>query len=211
MGFMKYFTFVKSRWFIAVGCLALGALVILGVRFFTYKPDDVHYHANFALYLNGQHEEFKSVGYYTDIESCTLSNEMVPAERAHMHDNVNDVVHVEDHSVTWGQFFTNIRWILGPTFITSPDGAVYFQKGDSKLHLVLNGQDYTNFGGLQNTVIKDNDKLLVSFGDENNASLKKQYDTIPSTAQKYDTALDPATCSGGHGNITLRDRLAHMF
>lgn len=210
MGFTKYFTFIKSRWFIAVGCLVLGALVILGVRFFTYKSDDVHYHANFALYLNGQREEFKGPGYYTEIASCTLSREMVPAERAHMHDNVNDVVHVEDHSVTWGQFFTNIRWILGPTFITSPDGAVYYQKGDSKLHLVLNGQDYTDFGGLQNTVIKDNDKLLVSFGDENNASLKKQYDTIPSTAQKYDTTPDPASC-GGHGAVTLHDRLTHMF
>jgi hypothetical protein len=210
MGIKKYFHFTNNIWFIAASCLVLGALVVLGVRFITYKPDSVHYHANFALYINGQREEFKGARYYTEIAECVLSNEMVPAERAHMHDNVNDVVHVEDHSVTWGQFFINVGWIMGPTAIIAPDGTIYTEKDTSKLHLVLNGLDYTDFGGLQNVVIHDKDKLLVSYGNESNSVLQKQSSVIPSTAQKYDMSKDPASC-GGHDNMGLSERLKHLF
>ncbi len=207
---MKYLQFVKTKWFVAVACLILGAAVVLGIRFATYKVGSVHYHANFALYVNGQREDFKGIGYYTEVQMCTLNTAMVPSERAHMHDNVNNVVHVEDHSVTWGQFFTNLGWIMGPNFIVSPDGKIYSENSDNKLNLVLNGQDYTNYGGMQNTVIKDTDKLLVSFGNENAASLKQQYGSIPSTAQKYDTTKDPASCSGNHGT-TMHDRLINII
>ena len=206
----KYLQFIKTKWFIAVACLLLGAVIILGIRFATYKVDTVHYHANFALYINGQKEEFKGMQYYTEVEMCTLDTTMVPSERAHMHDNVNNVVHVEDHSVTWGQFFANLGWTMGPTFIVSPDGTIYSENGDNKLHLILNGQDYTDFGGLQNNVIKDTDKLLVSFGNESNTSIKQQYDAIPSTAQKYDTTKDPASCSGNHGT-TMHERFVNMM
>ena len=206
----KYLQFIKTKWFIAVACLLLGAVIILGIRFATYKVDTVHYHANFALYINGQKEEFKGTQYYTEVEMCTLNTTMVPSERAHMHDNVNNVVHVEDHSVTWGQFFANLGWTMGPTFIASPDGTIYSENGDNKLNLILNGQDYTDFGGLQNNVIKDTDKLLVSFGNESNTSIKQQYDAIPSTAQKYDTTKDPASCSGNHGT-TMHERFVNMM
>jgi hypothetical protein len=206
----KYLQIVKTRWFLATGCFVLGVAIILGIRFFTYSVDSVHYHANFALYINGHREEFKGIGYYTEVEMCTLNTTMVPSERAHMHDNVNDVVHVEDHAVTWGQFFSNLGWIMGPTSIISPGGAVYAKNGNNKLHIMLNNQDYTDFGGLQNTVIKDKDKLLVSFGDESDGMLKQQYDSIPATAQKYDMAKDPASCSGNHGTTT-NDRLKHLL
>jgi len=206
----KYFHFVKSKWFIGLGCLVLGAAIISGFRFFTYKVDSVHYHANFALYINGQREEFKGPQYYSEVEMCTLNTTTMPSERVHMHDNVNNVVHVEDHAVTWGQFFTNLGWVMGPTFIASPDGTIYSENGDNKLNLILNGQDYTDFGGLQNTVIKDKDKLLVSFGNETAATLKQRYTAIPSTAQKYDTTKDPASCSGNH-TTSMHDRLVHMF
>ncbi len=208
----KYFQFIKTKWFIEIACLLLGAVIILGIRFATYKIDTVHYHANFALYINGQQEQFKGMQYYTEVNACVLNNTVKsPTERAHMHDNVNNVVHVEDNSVTWGQFFTNLGWTMGPTFIVSPDGIIYSENGDNKLNLLLNGQDYTDFGGLQNTIIKDQDKLLVSFGNENNSMLQQEYNAIPGTAHRYDVSQDPASCSGSHGSVTMHDRLIHMF
>src|ERR1039458_1536092 len=134
----KYFQFVKARWFIAISCLVLGAAIILGIRFATYKPESVHYHANFALYINGQREQFKGAQYYTETEMCSANAAMTPVGRAHMHDNVNNVVHVEDHAVTWGQFFTNIGWTLGATTIITPDGTIYAEHDQNKLHIVIN-------------------------------------------------------------------------
>ena len=206
----NYLRFIKTRWFIAASCLVLGAAIVLGIRFATYKVVAIHYHANFALYINGQREEFKGPQYYTEVEMCTQENTVLPSERAHMHDNVNSVVHVEDHAVTWGQFFANVGWTMGPTFIASPDGTIYSESGNNKLNLLLNGQDYTDFGGLQNNVIKDKDKLLISYGDEGSSTLQQEYTAIPSTAQRYDATKDPASCSGNH-STTMHDRMTHLL
>lgn len=51
---------------LAAGFL-LGAIWLVALRYVTYKNDAVHYHANFALYINGQREEFKSFTYYEEI------------------------------------------------------------------------------------------------------------------------------------------------
>lgn len=204
--------FTKTRTFAVMAGLLIGALVILGIRFFTYKlPDQVHYHANFALFVNGQREEFKGPQYYQEVAVCSSTNDItLPQQRAHMHDNVNTVIHVHDHAVTWGQFFANLGWTLGPTSVAAPDGTVYSENGSGKLHLMLNGQDYTDLGGLSNAVIKDQDKLLVSFGDLSQSQLKQEYAVIPGTAHKYDITKDPASCSGSE-KVTLHDRLTHLF
>ena len=127
-----------------------------------------------------------------------------------MHDNVNNVVHVEDHAVTWGQLFTNLGWTIGATSIATSDGVVYSETGVNKLNIIVDGQNYTDLGGIANTVIKDQSKLLVSFGNQTTAQLTQQYDSIPSTAAHYDVTNDPKSCSG-HERMSMRDRLMNMF
>ncbi|HSX35471.1 MAG TPA: hypothetical protein VLH84_00890 [Patescibacteria group bacterium] len=38
--------------------IIVGAAAILGVRYFTYSPERVHYHANFDVIINGQREVY---------------------------------------------------------------------------------------------------------------------------------------------------------
>lgn len=206
----KYLEFVKAKWFIALVAMVFGAALILGIRFATYKIPLIHYHANFALYINNQREMFKGKEYYSAVEVCTLNNTVIPSERTHMHSNVNDVVHVEDHAVTWGQFFTNLGWTLGPNFIASPTGTIYTNSGETKLHTIINGQDYTGINSVQNIVINDLDKLLLSYGKVDAAMLKQQFAKVPSTANKYDVTKDPASCSGNR-TTSIHDRLSHLF
>jgi len=66
---IKYFRFATTKWFLFAIGLVLGSAVLLGIRFFTYKPDTIHYHANFALYINGQQEQFKGPQYYEETEN----------------------------------------------------------------------------------------------------------------------------------------------
>jgi hypothetical protein len=213
---VKYTAFTKKKWFIFVAGLLLGALIILGIRIATYEPEKkIHYHANFAVYINGQREQFKNPTLYEETTMCTNENEEDessdnPNERAHMHDNVNNVVHVEDSAVTWGQFFENLGWSLGTTTLVTDKGTVYREQGSDKLNIIINGQDYTDLGGITNHVIKDEDRLLLSYGDENIQTVMDQYKAIPSTARKYDTTPDPKSCSGQEGNI-MRNRIRHMF
>ena len=188
----------------------LGVLVLLAARFATYSPPRVHYHANFAVYINGQREEFKGAQYYQEVAVCTTSGITLPQQRAHMHDNINSVLHVHDHSVTWGQFFENLGWFVGPDFLQTADGHLYQASGVNKLHILINGQDYTDLTPITNMVIKDQSRLLVSYGDISDAKLQQEYQAIPSTAKHYDESQDPASCAGSE-KVTTSDRLHHLF
>ena len=184
----------------------IGALIILGVRFASYRPERTHYHANFAVYINGQREAFTDPAFYEESgAACSEEAQMTPHERAHLHDNVNDVVHVEDQAVTWGQFFTNLGWIVDAKLIQTPS-LMYVADQDHKISFILNGEKTDN---VSNRVIGDRDKLLVDFaGSQEN--INKAYADIPSSAQKYNLSKDPATC-GAQGSPSTRERLRHLF
>ncbi len=204
-------TFLSKKLLLASGIgIVLGALVILGVRFVTYKiPDQVHYHANFAVYVNGQRQEFKGFKYYeeTAAEMCTLHPVDSPKERAHMHDNVNSVVHVEDHLVTWGNFMQNLGWGMGDDYLKTND-AMYTNGEQGKLNFILNGKPIESVAG---QIIQDKDQLLISYGTDSSDQLQKEYKTVPATAAKYDTSKDPASCGAGHSGVTTSMRLHHLL
>jgi hypothetical protein len=202
----------KSRWTIFIAGLLLSAILLLGIRFFTYNHEHTtHYHANFAVYLNGAREEFKGPQYYQEVAICSASTGItIPQQRAHMHDDVNSVVHVHDYAVTWGQFFENLGWVVGSDFIVTDTGQTYKADGVNKLHVLINGQDYTDLTPITNMVIKDRDRLLLSFGSQDEATLKLQFNSVPSTAKHYDETKDPSSCSGDTPPTTS-ERLHHLF
>jgi hypothetical protein len=207
----KLHALFASRWALLVLGIFVGCLVVLGIRYATYKPDQVHYHANFAVYLNGKRFEFKGPQYYQEVAICSSTNGItIPEQRAHMHDNINGVIHVHDHAVTWGQFFNNLGWYVGPDFIVTDDGTKYFADDNNKLHVLLNNQDYTDLTPISNMVIGDKSRLLLSFGDIDQKTLQQEYKSVPSTAAHYDVAKDPASCAGSE-NVTPSVRLHHLF
>lgn len=210
-GMRSLMQFLRNNRLLFVAGLVLGALIILAIRFVSYKPVQVHYHANFAVYINGQREQFKGSQYYQEVAICSSTNGITtPQQRAHMHDGINSIVHVHDHAVTWGQFFQNIGWYVGPDFIETADGQLYQNNGASVLHIWINGQDYTGLTPITNMVIKDQSRLLVSYGDISDGQLQQEYKSVPSTAKHYDESQDPASCSGTE-KITFSDRLHHLF
>lgn len=207
----KLKTCLKKWWVLfGLGVLA-GVIVLLGVRFATYKPVQVHYHANFAVYINGKREEFKGPQYYQEVAICSSTNDIsIPQQRAHMHDGINSVIHVHDHAVTWGQFFENLGWFVGPDFIETDAGTMYQAKDNDQLHIIINGQDYTGLTPLTNMVIKDQSRVLISFGDLSNSTIQQEFKSVPSTAKQSDETQDPASCSGSE-KVTFKARLHHLF
>jgi hypothetical protein len=90
--------FFTSKWAFLIYGLLVGVLVILGIRYFTYHPHKVHYHANFGVYINGQQELFKDPTYYEEVALCNTGT-MTPQARTHMHDEEAGVVHVHDEAI----------------------------------------------------------------------------------------------------------------
>jgi hypothetical protein len=199
---------MKKNGLFLLGGVVLGVLALLVIRFATYNPPAVHYHANFAVYINGVREEFKGPQYYQEVNVCSLHG-ATPLSRVHMHDEINNVVHVHAEAVTWGEFFQNIGWGIGANYLATPD-AVYTASDDSPLNIVINDKNVSGITNIGQTVIKDKDQLLVSYGNESAADLATQFKTVGNTAAKYDVQKDSSACSGSEG-LTTSDRLHHIF
>lgn len=196
--------------YVALGLL-IGASLVLGIRFATYAPEHVHYHANFSVYINGEREEFKDPKYYQEVAICMAGQGItVPEARAHIHDNDNTSIHIHDHAVTWNQLFNNLGWNIGSDYIVTDAGTVYKENASDKLHIYINNQDYTGLTNLTNTVIKDKDRLLISYGNLDDVTLLQEAKTVATTAAKLDASQDPATCAGNE-KITLKNRFKHLF
>ena len=206
---------LKSRWLIAISCLIIGALFILVIRVAAYSPPKgVHYHANLAVYINGQREEFRALNYYEEEAATTCSTaetvhiEASPMSRVHMHDNVDDVVHVEDTRVTWGNFFTVLGWNVGATYLATRD-ALYQTNTQSRITYILNGKEVAN---IANTVINDQDRLLVNYGSQSQSQLNQEYAQIKNDALAADRSKDPAGCGSNHdASTSMAERMRHMF
>ncbi len=204
--------FRNIKWIQVILGFAVGLIFVLGLRAATYKlPEEVHYHANYAVYINGQREEFKIANYYeeTSAQGCSLETEdvMTPMARVHMHGDINDVVHVEDKLVTWGNLFSVLGWNTGKDYVATRD-AIYQASADNSVTYILNGKKLDN---ITNTIIGDQDKLLVNFGSQTSDVIAAEYATIQNKALKANESKDPASCGGHPKAPTIRERMNQMF
>ncbi len=199
----------RSPWLYLAAGLLVGALAILAIRFVSYNPQHAHYHANHAVFINGERQQFKGQQYYQEVSLCATHDTLTPPARAHMHNQENSVVHVHHEAVTWGQFFANLGWAIGPDFIRTDD-RLLGPADDGQLHVLLNGDDLTGITSIANKVIQDTDRLLVSYGQPGDEELRRQYQAVPKTATVFNTKQDPASCSGAH-KVTLKDRFKNLL
>lgn len=183
--------FARKTVLFIVGLL-IGFLLFAGLRMAFVQQYEVHYHANFGLFINGQRDKFKNFTFYEEVESCAAGAGSNPKSRAHMHDNINDVVHVEDDNVTWGAFFANLGYGLSDGSIETDDGVFVDGQRGRHLRFILNGEPVET---IANRVINSEDVLLIDYGPKN-TDLDFEYNQIGKTAREYDSRQDPAACSG---------------
>lgn len=193
------------RWsdlFMVLAIFFAGALSYGMARFVLLDKNETHYHANFALYINGQKEEFRNFTYYEEISACSKELENNPKSRVHMHDNVNDIIHIHDKAVTWSNFFENLGFTFGDNILVTQKDT-YLNTASSKFTYILNGEKVDN---IATKVIKSEDVLLISYGDETLSINEQRYNSISKNANEYNQKSDPSTCSGG-GKENTRQRL----
>ena len=198
----------KFKFHPLISGIVIGLILFAGIKYLTYKPPEhVHYHANFAVSINGQKEKFENPLYYQEIVTCAVDNSNDPAHRAHIHDNVNDLVHVHDGAVTWGNFFQNLGWNIGKGYIDN-NQKLYTDDPFNKMTFILNGQEVSD---VTNKVIGSTDRLLIDYGSQSKDEIKKEFDQIANSAKKANETQDPSTCSGNTENASVKDRLKNIF
>lgn len=190
---------------LAVGFL-IGVLGLVGLRFITFQDTRTHYHANFALYINGQRDAFNNFTFYEEVQSCSSDDVNNPRTRVHMHDKVNHVAHVHDPASTWGHLFANLSYTLGNDLLKTDKG-IFTESDKNKLTFMLNGKEIQT---IANEPIRSEDVLLINYGNDPQELLESRYDTITKDAADYNKRTDPSSCKGSK-SITFMDRLKHAL
>jgi hypothetical protein len=181
--------------------LFIGAFTILGLRVLLAKDHATHYHANFALYINGERDKFENFTFYEEVQSCSSEDHSNPKHRVHMHNRENDTVHVHDDGVTWGHFFANLGYGLLNDAVKNDDGVFVDGAEGKKLTFILNGEAVDS---VANRPIASEDVLLVDYGD--GSEVQSRFDGISKSAGEHNHKPDPASCSGAAG-LSFGDRI----
>lgn len=159
----------------------------------TPRPYVVHWHANFALYIDGVQKDFSSQAYMEETSRCNITEWVLPADRIHLHDNKWDLVHVHMAASTWGDLFANLHISLGPTLITDIYGDVYQSGSRKNLYYILDGELVDNPA---NIAVESENRLLIWYGTGTSSEVIGKFDTlVAKNAHEYNEKADPASCS----------------
>lgn len=197
--------------------LLVGAGVVAGVlgfglvRLAALPPHPVtHYHANWAVFVDGKRLDLSDDRYMEDVARCKSDPTRVdPEDRVHMHNRDPDVVHVHDGGATWGHLLANLGFGIDDDYLATDRGERHVSGGGRTLKFVLNGRPAAS---VHNQVIASEDRLLISFGAESaEEAARAQFPQVASDAGEFNRKPDPAGCSGNTEHATFGDRLRRAF
>jgi len=151
-----------------------------------------HYHANFAVFENGNVVNFSQPS-LMHLKPCKEDDDpgLHPKlDNIHLHDMVGNVVHVHDDGLTWSDLFTSIKYNL--TEVS--------QKNNVLIYYYLNGARTDD--SILSKIISKNDRLLITMTADSlpetvdgNPLLQSQMNKVGSDAGDYDNK-STESCSG---------------
>ena len=127
-----------------------------------------HHHADIKFYLNGKQVDFSQKKYQ-------LANTFI-----HFEEGIGDIVHSHATGLTLGHLFKSLGMELTGNCLLY-EGKNYCNDGNSKLKFYVNGKPNYEF---DNKLVVDKDKYLISYGNESDAEVKQQIDSVTSLASK---------------------------
>jgi hypothetical protein len=190
--------------------VAIGVVALAAVRWAVAPPSvPTHYHANWAVFVNGQRVDLSGSQYMEEVTACVpVGQTILPTQRTHMHEGNQDIVHVHDDGVTWGHLMANLGFGLGEDFLILHGGDRYVADGERTLKYIADGQVVLP---AYNRVIRSTERLLISYGPETvEEVVATQFPQVASTAAEYNTRPDPAGCAGA-AEMTLGQKLRYAF
>ena len=188
-----------------LGLTVLAVIIgLISLRFILATPvTDIHYHADFAIFINGQRLDLSGPAYAEENNACNLDSQSSPTSRAHLHEPHASVVHVHDQAVTWGHFLANLGFSLDNDRLRTRDRVFESNRPDN-LRFILNDQPIQF---LKNRVIGRNDRLLIDYSSDSEAVLKDRYQSIETLASTVDQTSDPGSCGGNQARPGFWNRL----
>lgn len=134
-----------------------------------------HNHANITVFINGRQYDFAKPEYYMKSSFLHVDNNQ----------NIKDagsVLHMHAAGVPLGWFFESLGMKLTKESFTLVREEVVKNGNGNSLKFYLNGKKVDE---MENYVFQPLDKLLISFGPENDPSIQTQIDSVPNFARDH--------------------------
>ncbi len=128
-----------------------------------------HLHADIKVYISGQSIDFSQRKYQ-------LASSFI-----HFEEGIGDVIHTHAAGLTVGHMLKSVGIDFNANCIVV-DRQSYCDGGNNKLKFYVNGDLNTEF---DNYIIKDLDKILISYGSENEGEIEEQLSSVTNLAAKY--------------------------
>lgn len=155
--------------------LLVFGLILLGcdVKKNNFGPlGSTHIHADFKVYILGNPIDFSTSKYQ-------LKDKLTHVENAD-----GDVMHMHATGINLGYFFETVGMKMENNCITLDTGNKYCDTGNAQFRVFVKseGLDWERLYYPADYVIQDLDKILVTYGTEDEESIKKQMESVTDKA-----------------------------
>ncbi len=130
----------------------------------TPTPPITNMKASFAIFTNGTFRVFTAPMYHN------LSQEV------YIDASNPNIVRVEKADITWDDFFSTLPFKVTHECLTTGTGETFCTGSNGELKFYINGKKTVN---ALDQIINDRDKLLVTFGNESETAIQKQFEQMP--------------------------------
>ena len=190
----------------------LAGVLLFGLVRFAVAPlnTTTHHHANWAVVIDGQPVDLSGDQFMEEISACSASDTgILPQQRVHMHEGDGGLVHVHHPGATWGALMANLGMAMGEDYLFLADGRRFYNGAEGRMNFIVNGFAVAD---ISNRVIQSTDRALISFSTRGpDELLQTEFAQVRDDAAEFNERMDPASCSGGHGDLTLLERLKLAF
>ncbi|HLC62192.1 MAG TPA: hypothetical protein VJI52_04205 [Candidatus Nanoarchaeia archaeon] len=133
-----------------------------------------HIHADIKVYINGKSIDFSQKKY------------QLATSYIHFEDGVGDVMHIHATGLAMRHLLKSLNGDFNNNCLAL-ESQTSCSDGNKKLKFYVNGKQNNEFGYY---VIQDLDKLLVSYGAENDSEIQKQLKSVTNLAPEYSASKD---------------------
>lgn len=146
---------------------------------------ETHDHADFAVYVRGQRVDFDGTEFLST-EDKELS------KNVHIHAPRTNVVHIHREQTTWNEFLTSLGMAVDDTCLTLSGGERLCNADTETLKFFVNG---VRIDSLKFQDLSDLDRVLISFGADDDATIQTQIDSVTDEAcipgEQCNARIDP--------------------
>lgn len=131
--------------------------------------NSAHHHADIKVYINGKPMDFSQRKY------------QLTTNYMHFEDGIGDVIHIHAEGLTAGHMLNSLGINFNGQCLIL-EGNQYCNDANKKIKFYVNGRQRNE---MYSYVMQDIDKILISYGTEDEAGIQNQIGSITNLAARY--------------------------